>query len=121
MPTITRSRCGWRRTSARNVPPENSEATSAMTVTNTRKPANDAPMANASVPPPVPVSSASGAPPRRPMAVAVVGDENTDKVATSRECQRADRDDDRGAATQEPSELCSDDAGHRGPPSAMAR
>ena len=80
-PTITRSRRGSRSNNARNVPPENSPAISAITVTKTRKPTNDAPTANASVPPPVPVSEArvvAALRDRNPVSRAV---ENTARLA----------------------------------------
>ncbi len=44
----------------------------AITVTNTKKPTNDAPTTKASVPPPVPESEATVAPERRPAGPAGV-------------------------------------------------
>ena len=89
LPTITRSRCGSRSSRARNVPPENSAAISAMNVTNTRKPTNEAPTANASVPPPSPASAASVVPPwREAGAASTAADENTVERGDHGEQQR---------------------------------
>src|SRR3954447_19224989 len=83
-PTIKRNLCGSRISNARKVPPENSAATTAMNVTNTRKPANEAPTANACVAPPLPASCASVVPPRRELAIpAVFAEANTVRVVTT--------------------------------------
>ena len=113
LPTISRSRCGSRSSRARNVPPENSVAMSAMNVTKTRKPTNEAPMANASVPPPAEASWAIVVPPRAaggPLSLAAA---NTASVATTAKATLAAGGDDDGAPTQQALQLGVDDADHR--------
>ena len=122
LPAITRSRCGSRSSSARNVPPENSVATSAMNVTNTKKPTNEAPTANASVPPPDggelgERSCRRGRRRCRSSRAAA----NTAIVATVANMTLAAAGGDDGAAAQQALQLGADDADHAGSPSMSVR
>ena len=66
------------------MPPENSVATRAMNVTKTRKPANEAPTANASVPPPLAGELGEGGAALSRVAMPVdFADANTVRVATT--------------------------------------
>ena len=115
LPTITRSRCGSRSSRARNVPPENSVAIRAMNVTKTKKPTNDAPTANASVPPPVPARARASCRRGRPAARSPWPPANTVSVATTAKTTATAATTTSGAPAQQAQQLGVDDPGHRAP------